>query len=385
MKRWLTVLFLVALLLMAGGISIAADSPLSLGSLELFPVLSLSATSDDNIHISGTARQHDIITGIKPSLGLKWPGYRHNLALYYSIDLAYFNEHPDENTRKQKASLQYLLGQKEGLHFKMRNHFRRTSGSDSLEVAGRIGRATNELNMGVGFRSSRQTMVEIGGSYTTMRFDDKESYIDRDQIEGIASFGYELRPQVYFSTDYAFGGVNMPDSDYRVRYHQVRLGVDCELRTKLFGTAKIGLQWRNVSNAAQHNFSALTAELIFTYDQTIRRTWKFLIDRRVVESIVQTENAYAQSKFGLSVRQMVGKRFELKLEGNYAYNDFFSFSSESQRMDQVFNGEVEFGYTWNEWVSVGIAYEYKNFASKNAENDNSHTRNRYTFTVRSSL
>ena len=408
MKRGIFITWLVATLLICPTTSaMAQGGRIHFGDLEITTGMAVRGNYDDNIYLGNGSNktteleESDWITHIIPSLLLDYAlPDRGSLSLGYKGDFAYYADN-DQNdwTRHQVTSILNYLPPG-GLIFEVDNLFIDTEDPYSSENQYRLGapqveRWYDRLKTKAGCEFNEQ--FRLLGYYNFYK-QDYDHVIDFSQDYKSHEFGagvhMRLFPQTwsflryhygerdYFTHPEGTGVTESNDSDFD--WHRVNGGLTWDATAKLSGELNFGYEWKDydnefdVDNNRYDDKETWIASTFLSFKATPVATLSVSVTRALRETGSATNEYFEDTGVGVNLAYVFRSKTTVHVGGLYSSNDY-NVPVDKQREDDNYKAKISLDYQIQDWLSVGIGYQYWEKDSNYPGND--FTDNRFMVSV----
>jgi uncharacterized protein (PEP-CTERM system associated) len=130
---------------------------------------------------------------------------------------------------------------------------------------------------------------------------------------------------------------------------------------KLQGELNVGYQWKSFENQStptgtrRDDIDTWIAATMIRYKPTTTTTLNFMITRALRDTGADTNEYFEDTGVGIELRQIILTKFTFIVGANYNKNDF----NTNNREDDNYNVNVGVDYKIQDWLTVGIGYNYK--------------------------
>jgi len=398
------------------------------GRLRILPSLALFVTYDDNIFLgSGSdtvlvtqgqaildeARIADEIFQLTPGLSLSLPfkGQRGKVAVGYLGDFAIYTENPDNNWIRNQASLNFEYKAPQGLILGLNNGFVDTNdpfGSlDQYQLGRKKSRWYNDLETKAGYQFSNRFRTFVYYGFYNQDYKHIEDFTqDYREMEMGPGFEVRVMPKTWAFVRYHYGfqdyykdylgvtSANNANNDW----HRVNVGLTWDATSKLTGELNVGWKWVRYKNAVDpqgqlyQDKSLPIVATALNYLVTPESLLSLYVSREWRESGSSSPEAFASTGVGLNFNHRFFRKYQVRAGFGYQNDDYninsFNWftvpyydgtkwllvrspafgvvAGTDDQNDNNFSGELGFSWQLQEWLQLGVAY---NFYSKNSNYD----------------
>jgi len=387
MKKVLFISFLLAVLMIyLNASSLAQGGKITIGKLKVIPGISVEGEHDDNIYLgNGTnndneLKESDWITHAKPSILFDYSfGDRGGVSLGYQGDLAYYSDNDQNDWQTHRGIYNFNYQAPGGLILGLSDIYTDAEdpyGSDTQFKQGvpQIARWNNDLKAKIGYDFSNRFKLFAFYNNYQQDYDELQDFT-QDYYDNEYGVGANVRlmPKTWGFARYHYGkrnyfshpagtGSNMAndaDSDWQ----RVNVGFGWDPGAKLSGELNFGYQWKDYDNLRDiagnryEDKNTWIANTLLTFEATSTTTLIFTISRALRESGSITNEYFEDTGIGLSVIQMLSRKFTFNLRGSYSKNDYNEPVVNKREQDN-YRGSVGLRYNIQQWLSAGASYLY---------------------------
>jgi len=336
------------------------------GAWEIHPYAGVEQRYDNNIYLDPDNEKDDQISVVTGGVNLKTTVKEHQFEFDYRADLVEYWDYSTESTDDHRVFALMELNSPSGFSVEIEDTFKKTADPPDLEKVRREERIRN-----IGSVTAEYQMTDLGISvgYTNI-LDDYDELESLDKTENIVTLSpnYQVLPKVSAFCEYNYGWIDYDQTVLsNAEYHQARLGVKGELTPKLTGMVKCGYQWRDYDQAAKKDFDGGVIFASLTEEFSERTQLEIFGDLGVNESSYSPNNYYRLSRLGLELKQELGYKWSLNLEGSYQRNKYPEQTSaanqSAKRKDDVLIGGIGVDYQIQDWLVAGVNYNYRERSS----------------------
>lgn len=345
-----------------------AGRAIELGALKLHPSFESSIEYDDNILLSKSDGKDDVIFTQVPGLIGELRLGDHRLEAGYGMELLQFAKEQEENTTNHLAHGLAELNF-DNLRFELSDTFDDSTGRIFTETSARDHVLLNTVALIGRFDRPRWAME---GGWTHNTVDHRTSQFNlNDYGEDVFSAlaGYQVLPKTLWLLEVDVGHVNydrnLANADQV--YWQLFTGLRGELTPKLTSTLKIGFQDRQLSEVggqgALSNFDGVVADMQLEFVPTKTDTLQLNYLRSVFPSTHGGNSWYRLDKISGSYRKRFLKKWLCTPSCSWQLNDYPEPSTAGgvtkKRADHFVQAGASLRYAIQEWMSAGVAYNFR--------------------------
>ncbi len=403
MKIMKMIVFVAAILLMAVPSQIQAQQggKISFGNLSLIPGVEVQGVYDDNIY-KGNGREYtndkttleemkeaDWVTHVKPSFALNYTMQeRGNINLGYQGDFAFYDRNRNNNWKNNQGLLDVNYLAPGGLILGINDMY--ANGEDPLGNADQyaIGRVTkrwtNDLKTKLGYNIMSNFRAIAYYNNSKQKYNDIADY-SQDYTENEYGIGLETRflPKTWGFIRYHHGerkydtlGATQTDDDYNYnsdyKWNLVSAGVTWDPGAKLSGEFNVGYQMLKYNNeyadaiqtSRREDKNSWTAATSITFQATASTDLSVNISRAIRNSGSDTNEQFLDTGIGFTFKQRLLTKLSLLGGVTYGRNAYNTLTPAGDlRTDDNYSANVGLKYDIQEWIGVGVGY---NFSRKNS-------------------
>ncbi|HEX4086685.1 MAG TPA: outer membrane beta-barrel protein [Chthoniobacteraceae bacterium] len=338
---------------------------------------SVGSTYDDNIFISDTDRQSDLITLITGGGGLTLGDYTTKQGSYLTADYTgigeIFARHTDQDAYEQNALLdgQALLGRltiKGGFQFE-------DLADENIDIGARVQSRIYTGNLDVRCDISDKTFLDLTAQLTDADYD---LYVDSNDERGGLSLNYRPDPVLTLGLGAMGGVLNVEDAGSQT-YEQGLVSAAADLTGKFTLKASGGVEGRQYPDGGGHTTPVW--ELTADYQPFAAVDIHLTGYRRVMNSALYTGYDYAATGFDAGVEYTLSPCFGLLLNGGYENTDYLNITGGASlsRSDDYYFVQPGVRYTASSYCTVDLNYMHRENAS--SQKSFSFTNNQVGLTV----
>jgi hypothetical protein len=383
------------------------------GNLRLLGGLGLQAEYNDNIFYAsdqpGDPVEKDWIGHIFPTLFLDYEmPQRGGIRIGYKGDLAFYREFDENDWQNHLGQFDLDYRAPGGLIAIIKNTYARVS--DPYGSANDFGlgvpqtkRWYNDLRTTLGYRFSRRfRLVGLFDGYI-QKYDEQKDFTQNwKEYRGGLGAGTQIMTKTWGFLRYYYGerdyidqllGVN-ESNDADFTFHQVNGGVNWDPGAKWAGELNLGYQWRKHKNefdpsgrpyqdrntwVAETSVNYLPRSAnVFETRQTSLLTFNLLRGVRQVAS--NTNEFFDDTKFSFIMRQLLNPKWLIRWDAAYRHQ---KFENPQREKADTFFFRIGLSYNIQNWLGIGVLYEYDNKDSTVDLND--YKLNRFKITLEGAI
>jgi len=342
------------------------DPPLKYGPFDILYGIRGSVVYDDNIYISHTNKQSDVLWTIAPSVTLGAGDYHEQqaslLSISYTPSFIFFTDQSRNNAIDHDAQLNAQWRQdpwKLGLQQSYQNY----SGA-LVDVGNRVDRQIYNTALEAVYELTPKTSFELDGRQSINNFKSLRSY---NEWQAAGWMDYEVMPLLKTGLGFTGGFVDVTPGANQT-YQQVLARATYSLTELLDVRASAGGELREFEGG-QNNRANPVFTLGATYRPRENTSLKLDAYRRSQASAIQVQSLgqaqdqnYTTTGFSGSVRQVLFENYALNLTGGYENSDYTSNirGQAANRNDNYFFAQFALDANLLDKLTVGVFYQYRN-------------------------
>jgi len=402
MKKSVMILCVTAIALMMLPVRLQAqqEGKITFGNLSLIPGIEMQGIYDDNIY-KGNGREHtsakttieekkeaDWITHAKPSFALNYMmPERGNINLGYQGDFAFYDKNMNNNWNNNQGLLNANYLAPGGLILGINDMY--AVGGDPLGNADQyaIGRATkkwtNDLKTKLGYNLTSNFRTILYYNNSRQKYSDIADY-SQDYTENEYGAGLETRflPKTWGFIRYHYGqrkydtlGLTQTTDAYNSDYKwsRVSVGLTWDPGAKLSGELNVGYQMLKYTNEYADAANTLrredentwTAATSINFQATASTDLSMNLTRSVRNSGSDNNEQFTDTGIGFNFKQKLLTKLSLIGGVTYSRNEY-NLPVDAPRVDDNFSANGGLNYAIQDWLGVGVSYNYSR-KNSNAE------------------
>lgn len=358
------------------------------GNLSVIPGVALPSIYNDNIYMgngqesAGDAEKKvsDWIIHAKPSLLLSYElPERGNINLGYQCDFAFYNEYNGNNWKNQQGNFDVTYQAPGGLILGIKELYTRAEdpfgGADQYNIGRITKRWSNDVITKLGFTimSNFRSFLYVNNykqKFDNSFFDFSQDYTDNEYGIGIES---RFLPKTWGFLRYHYGtrqyNTNAPGQTDEFnsdgKWHRVNAGLTWDPGTKLSGELNLGYQWKRYDHeftsaaqtARREEKNTWIAATAINFMPTEGTNIAMNLSRAVRSTASDTNEQFVDTSIGLNLQQKLLLKLTLNTGLTYSRNEY-NLPVGSERTDNNYLANVGLDYNIQDWLTVGIGYNY---------------------------
>jgi hypothetical protein len=324
------------------------------------PMVNTGVVYDDNIFISNTDRQGDVIFNIGAGLALELGDYRtlqeNYLLLEYIATGYFFSKYTDQNSFGQNASLlgQYRFNQ---LAVQLESVYQYINGAQR-QVGGFTTRniLANDLRFVYDWSEKTTFDLELGQNANVYDSPYNSSY----SYQALAGMDYLIMPKVAIGMEGIVGftdAQNNPDQTYQIINGRVKYDLTGKVALKATG----GVQFTQYQSGGE----PMDVSPVFSFGGEylpFPNTAISLIGYRNLQVSPSINNQnYWSTGVELGITQLVAQKFQVGVAGGYE-NDYYvanTSNTVATREDNFFFIEPQISYNFLRYLTASVFYQHR--------------------------
>jgi len=369
-KEFFSCILAVFLVLIFADMVFAQHLPyIHIGTLEIYPLASATQEYDSNIYLEPKNEENDdfisdITLGMKAQMPLI-PQREEDFMLHvsYQADIIEFWRHTlnDRIDHTVEGELDFTFAN--DFRLEIEESFKKTADPPNSERTSLDKRFRNTLDTILTYDREK---IRFKGSYMMLRDDyDGLNNLDKTDHMFTGSSFYQIFPKISLLAEYNFGMItydsNETNSDSK--YHQMRLGVEGDLWSKVTGTVKAGYRYVRYDERDKSDFSSFTLFGNIKYNATERTEINIYAERTSQESSYSTNSYFEVNNIGIKLDHQLLERLWFNGESFFQYNLYPTETTEGSKTDK--REDLLWGlgagtkYEVKEWWFINADYEFK--------------------------
>jgi hypothetical protein len=375
-SRWGALLLLVSVLSLPGAARAAESEDalpwIQVGPAIVHPYLSLKETYSDNVYYTEKNTTNDFITTILPSVTLSLPFRMHELSLGASAEFLRYAENTELNVTPYELFVlgDFTIGDR--VQVKVGDTYRHAAESP-LASPNRAGEMYDDNAAALSVKYAFVDVAQLQLDYTRTMLDYPESaYRTRDEDLVSVFLYYRVLPVTSAFIEYDFKNVAYDTSTENDNVaHNGHLGATWEISEFSKGTAKIGYQEKNYTDASLEDYGTWTASVDLLHQFTDAASARLLGKRDVNEGKDPGVRYYTTSGVYVDFTYRFLDRLAGQLEGSYGVDDYSDPPPDKSlvRKDTTARAGLGAKYSFNGWLDVSAGYAYLKRDSNYAKYD----------------
>lgn len=375
---------------------VAGQGGMNFGNLKISPGMAGQVVYDDNIFLKNgsnnttQAKVSDWIYHTQPSLLLNYTlPERGFVNMGYRGDWAFYNDNTGNNWKNNQGFLAVDYKSPTGLIVKIDDLLVNAEDPYGSADQYNIGRVTkrwyNDLKSQFGYLFTDRFRTFVYYNFFTQSYKDDQD-ASQNYYDNEVGFGVEAKflPKTWAFLRYYYGKrdffANSIASNVKANadWQRTNAGLTWDASAKLTGEVNFGYQWKSYDNLAistggqrDKNVNTWIAATSLYYKPLETTTVALTIARTPRDVAADTGEYFEDTGIGLSLRQIMLRRFTLKLAAIYSRNDYTApaGSTDYGRKDDNYQVNVGMDYKPNNWLTLGLDYWYNEKTSNISDVD----------------
>ena len=357
------------------------------GGFTVYPRLTLSAESNDNIYATATGKEDDIIWRVRPEIAARSNWSRHALGAFASASINRYGDFGSEDTEEYTVGANGRLDVERGSNISGLVQYQKLTEPRTAPTSPQSSNAPVQYNL---VTSNLVGIKEFNRLRLTVRLDDKDynfedTNIDqdfRDRNEffygGKAEYAVSPDTALYFSVvgntksyDLATSG---RDSDGFV----TTVGANFDISGAVRGDVEIGYMKQSYDNQVlYHNIDGLNARGKLEWFPTQLTTLTFNGSRQIEESVATGSGGYISNNLSAGIDHELLRNVLLSAQTSFGKDKYVGVDRNDKRTGATLGGT----YLLNRNVGLFLTYNYLKQKSSGAQSGADFTDNKLTASV----
>lgn len=361
------------------GLSFAVGN-IHVGNTEINPRFDASYRHDDNIYLNDgdTIKEvDDNLMIYSPGLELKNERDSFLFQLDYQADVYRYSDRDEEDKTDNTLSVLFDMKSPGGLILKLSDTFLDTADPASSELTDLDEREENTFSAELGAQFSDRLSILL--TYQGKKHEYKETALaltqDRDEDIVGGKLLIALLPKTSLSLVYEHETIEYEDATTATERdsdtNRGLAGLQGQLTQKLYLSVHAGYEKREYDDVSKEDFNTTVLKLELKHEYSENTEISISGNRKNVESFFLTNTYYRENKVSFDFSGKISHKISAKINGYFGTNDY----NLTDRDDDLVGAGIEFDYDIQEWLSLGVGYEYKDRDSNVDTED--YTNNQY--------
>ncbi len=348
---------------------------LRVGSLEVYPHVSVSAGYTDNVYLTESDEVSDSFFLISPGVKLVLPMGKHSFNLDYTLDHYAYREQDEADRTIHNATGVLDLNPWKRLNIEIRDTF--TRGEDPPDFEG--GKTSpfiwNSPSIHALYDITSRLALGAGYEYARKQYDRSVDQIDDYDDKGLSGQLYvKILPKTSLVVFYEYR-----DRDYDERRlddnssNRLEVGATWEIGAKSVGTIRVGYMETEYdgldrTDDALSYFINLTHQLRPKTFVSVEGVREILDTSRADRNLVFSNDYVSTQIAGIlshRYRKSTGRLRVAYIRDDYLHDDI---GAGEKRRDNLLRAEFGIDHALRRWISLGGSYRYTHLDS-NFENE----------------
>ncbi|MHB8909246.1 MAG: outer membrane beta-barrel protein [Syntrophales bacterium] len=363
------------------------------GNLSVIPAVAVQGIYDDNIFLGNgkdypgdptktlvEKKESDWITHVKPGLLLNYVmperGY---INLGYLGDFAFYKNNDNNNWKNNQGIFDVNYQAPGGLIVGINELYVKAEDPYGDANQYNLGRVTkryyNDLKTKVGYTIMSNFRSFLYFNNYKQKYDDSLFDYSQDYTDNEYGIGAESRflPKTWGFLRYHYGtrqyNTNAPGQtdafNADAKWHRVNAGLTWDPGAKISGELNVGYQWRKydhqftdaAQSAQRDDKNTWIAATSINFMPTEATLIVLNIVRAVRSTASDTNEQFVDTGIGLTLQQRLLLKLTLRAGVNYSRNEY-NVPIGNERTDNNYLANVGLDYHIQDWLTVGIGYNY---------------------------
>jgi hypothetical protein len=316
--------------------------------------LSLGVSADDNLYLSSTHKESDVIFTLGGKFRLLW-GFKKEesyLSVDYAPSLLVFADHSGANAFDQKVGVagQWRLAK---LTLGAQAGAQTLSGGD-VDVGDRAKRSLWQVSLQARYDYSTKTSFEVNLSPNASNY---SNYLDSMEWMNSNWVDYQAFTKTRVGAGLTFGYLK-PEGGKAQTYQQALLRVSNPVSGKLTVNASGGIEFRHLGDGGTQTTPVF--RIGASYQPVEGTTVSVEASRRIYSSAAMAGQNFAATGGTVSIHRLF-KRFSATVAGGYEDATYQSTEGQedTSRHDQYVFVRPSISFAFRKWVNLELYYQYR--------------------------
>ncbi len=196
-------------------------------------------------------------------------------------------------------------------------------------------------------------------------FDSDMQYLNRNRLNLGAQLYYNMTAKTHFFAEYIYSDIDYQESKGKINNshsHNIGLGVDGQIASKVTGTAKITYDMRDYEQNAEgyDKYNNLLGYYVaLTWNPTSRDVLRLSGARRMEETRYGFNRYFDDTLVSLYGAHKLTDKFTVSLNLAWEDMDYAKKYNGKKRHDNLWTIRPELDYQFKEWLSAGVWYQLR--------------------------
>jgi hypothetical protein len=318
--------------------------------------LSFGMVADDNIYLSSTKKEADVIFTLAGNVRLLWGLKKEEsyLALDYSPRLLVFAAHSAANAFDQKVGLagQWRTAK---LTLSAQAGVQTLSGGD-VDVGDRANRSLWHVALRAKYDYSTKTSIEVNlapNASNYSRYLDSMEWVNSNWID------YQAFPKTRVGAGLTFGYLK-PEGGSAQTYQQALVRISNPVSGKVIVNASGGVEFRHLGNSGDTQTTPVF-RVGASYQPFDGTAISVEASRRIYSSAAAVGQNFVATGGTVSVRQRLFRKFFATVAGGYEDATYQSAdgTKDTSRHDQYVFIRPSVSFAFRRWANLDLYYQYR--------------------------
>jgi hypothetical protein len=362
-------------------LSVEASGNIHLGRLKIHPYITIDEIHTDNVYMTASGEEDDLITILTPGLSLEFPFRRHLLFLDFNALDTSHNDFSAEDTTDYNAAayLDIKLGSR--FRIELTDVYAEGHESRGSSATGAIEEFTvNTALITATYKLKNISMIQLDLTASDWEFTtDANAFRERKET-GLSFYIYnKIMPKtsLFLEYDIKMFDYNAPDPalipsvEYDNDTQNLLLGLRWELSDRSLGILKAGYSWKEYDSATLESYDTWVASLDIKHAFSKRTSLHIKGERVIGETSLSGARFMVSTGGSIELSHVFYTKFTVSLSAS-SYMDEFSdpvVVPTIEREDDRIALGAGLLYDVQDWLSISADYSYNERDSNEAGNN----------------
>lgn len=315
----------------------------------------MSVTYDDNVFLSNTNKQSDLVTRVNAGVELEFgsPDTPNAARLQFAQNWFFYHNRSDYDAKHWsfRGNADYV-GSRGSVSVAASMTPQSSNTRDEQGLGGITQSVTYNASITGTYNFTGKTRLNGGITYTTTEY-ASEGYSNQATVTVPVRVLYEVTAKTDVRAGYTYRATFIKDfPDQNSQDHTVTIGTTREITSMITGDIQIGLTHRQLSSGESGTIVPIDGTL--SWVATPRVVFTAFVHRDLGNSVL-AGNTYLQTLIGLNMGYNIAERWNAGAGLQYEIAEYYN----SERVDNYWSGNLDLSYTPSRFVSMSAGYEYR--------------------------
>lgn len=375
-RRSIALIFGAACFAVLAGSTASANPFSAIGeNMHVYLIGGMSVRYDDNIFLSGTNVQSDIVTQVNAGVELEYGGRDtpNSLSMMFAQNWFFYHTRSENNAKHWafRGDADYV-GSRGSVSASASMTPNSYNTRDELGLGGLVQSVSYAASVSGTYNLTGKTRLNGGITYRTTEY-ATDGYSNQATVTVPVRVLYEVTAKTDVRAGYTYRATFITDfPDQNSQDHTLSMGTTREISSTLSGDIEIGLTHRQLSSGESGTIVPIDGRL--SWVATPRMVYTAYVHRDFGNSAL-AGNTYLQTLVGLRMGYNLAERWNAGAGLEYEIAEYYN----SERIDNYWTGNLDLSYAPSRFMSMSAGYVYRMNQStiEQAEFDN----NQLTFSL----